>query len=111
MPLITQTVSVPANGSATPLVGNQYEFLGRPAAVAFGIVADAVGVVQTIFSGSDLLAQEGPVVIRAAGAMPVNPDDFYLSDIAAPGDRLSVLLRNTTGAAIAARVVVQINFL
>lgn len=108
MPVMVVTTSVPANGQATPLVGQQYEFLGFPAAVAFAIVADAVGIVSTVFSGSDLLQQEGPAVIRAAGALPVNPDDFYLTDVAAPGDRLSVQLRNTTGAAISARTVVQI---
>jgi len=109
MPVMVKTVAVPANGAATPLVGDQYEFLGFAAALAFAIVADAAGVVATVFSGSDLLQQEGPAVIRAAGAMPVNPDDFYLADVAAPGDRLSVQLRNTTGAPINARVVVQIN--
>lgn len=108
MPVMVITTTVPANGSATPLVGQQYEFLGFPASVAFGIVADAVGIVATVYSGSDLLQQEGPAVIRAAGALPVNPDDFYLTDVAAPGDRLSVQLRNTTGAGISTRVVVQI---
>lgn len=108
MPVMVKTVSVAANSSATPLVGDQYEFLGFHAAVSFAIVADAVGIVATVFSGSDLLQQEGPAIIRAAGALPVNPDDFYLQDVASAGDRLSVQLRNTTGAAIAARVVVQI---
>lgn len=108
MPVMVKTVSVAANSSSSPLVGDQYEFLGFPAAVSFAIVADAVGIVATVFSGSDLLQQEGPAIIRAAGALPVNPDDFYLQDVASAGDRLSVQLRNTTAGAIAARVVVQI---
>lgn len=108
MPVMVKSVTVAANSSATPLVGDQYEFLGFPAAVSFAIVADATGMVATVFSGSDLLQQEGPAIIRAAGALPVNPDDFYLQDVASAGDRLSVQLRNTTGAGIATRVVVQI---
>lgn len=108
MPVITKTVTVAANGSATPLVGDQYEFLQQPMFVQFGIVADATGIVATVFSGSDLLQQEGPTVIRAAGAFPVFPDDFYLSDTAGVSDRLQVLLRNTTGAGIAVRVIVML---
>ncbi len=108
MPVILKTVSLGANASATPLVGDQYEFLSFDALCEFGIVADAAGVVATVFSGSDLLQQEGPVVIRAAGAFPLADQDFYLADVAQAGERLSVQLRNTTAGAIASRVVVRI---
>lgn len=108
MPVITKTTTVAANSSATPLVGDQYEFLGFNALIEFGIVADATGVVATVYSGSDLLQQEGPVIIRAAGAFPINDQDFYLRDVAAAGERLSVQLRNTTGAGIAVRTVVKL---
>lgn len=108
MPVITKVTTVAANSSATPLVGDQYEFMSWPAHVEYGIVADATGVVATVYSGSDLLQQEGPVVIRAAGAFPIADQDFYLTDVANAGDRLSVQLRNTTGAGIAVRTVVRI---
>lgn len=108
MPVIVRTVSVAANGSASPLVGDQYEFLKFDAYAEFAVVADAVGIVATVYSGSDLLQQEGPAIIRAAGAFPVDDQDFYLTDVCQAGDRLSVQLRNTTGAAIATRVVVKL---
>lgn len=108
MPVISKTVAVPANGSSTPLVGDQYEFADRDYYGEFAIVSDATGNVMTVYSGSDLLAQEQPTVIRAAGAFPVVPDDFYLSDAIAAGDRLNVLIRNTTGAIINARVVIKL---
>ena len=108
MPTIAKTVTVPANGSSTPLVGDQYEFADRDYYAEFAVVADATGVVMTVYSGSDLLAQEQPVIIRAAGAFPIRPDDFYLNDATAAGDRLNVLLRNTTGAGVAARVVINL---
>lgn len=108
MPVIVKSVSVPANGAADPLTGDQYEFLGWPAYAEFAVVADAAGIVATVYSGSDLLQQEGPAIIRAAGAFPIADQDFYLTDVAAAGDRLKVSLRNTTGAAIPTRVVVRL---
>ncbi len=111
MPLIQKQTSVAANSSATPLVGDQFEFVGRPALIEFGIVAEATGVVATVFSGADLLQQEGPVNQRAAGVPPTYPDDFMLNDVAGNGDRLSVQLRNTTGAAIIVRTTVKITYL
>lgn len=108
MPVIAKTTTVAANSSATPLVGDQYEFLSFNALCEFAIVADATGIVATVYSGSDLLQQEAPVIIRAAGAFPVADQDFYLTDVAAAGERLSVQLRNTTGAPIATRTVVRL---
>lgn len=108
MPVIVKTTTVAANGSASPLVGDQYEFLGFNAYAEFAIVADATGIVATVYSGSDLLQQEGPAIIRAAGAFPVADQDFYLTDAVAAGERLSVQLRNTTGAGIAVRTVVKL---
>jgi hypothetical protein len=40
--------------------------------------------------------------------MPVIPDDFFASDIAAPGDRYVLRVRNTTGGALTCRAVLQI---
>lgn len=100
MPIIQERVTVPANGLSTPLAGKQFEFVQEASTVEFAIVAAATGVLATIFSGSDLLMQEGQVTIKAANTAPVYPDDYHLEDDAAEGDRLNVLLRNTTGAGI-----------
>lgn len=111
MPLIQKQTSLAAGASATPLVGDQFEFVGRPALIEFGIVAEGTGIVATVYSGADLLQQEGPVNIRAAGVPPTYPDDFVLQDIAGMGDRLSVQLRNTSAGTLIVRTTVRITYL
>lgn len=98
MPTIrVTTTNIPANATAFPLQGNQYEYLPFPAEVEFAVVANAVGIDVTIYSGSDLLQQGGPATVKATP--PVYPDDFLLSDVAAAGDRLNVILRETAAVA------------
>jgi hypothetical protein len=108
VPVIVKQVSIAAGASATPVQGDQFEFVGRPSLVEFGLCAEATGVVATVLSGSDLLQQEGPVNIRAAGVPPTYPDDFVLQDVAGNGDRLSVIFRNTSAGTIIARVTIRI---
>jgi hypothetical protein len=109
MPLIAERVTVPANGTAFPMAGKQYEFMHAPGMVEIAIVAAATGVLATVFSGSDLLQQEGQVTIKAANTAPVYPDDYHLRDAVLAMDRLNILLRNTTGAAIDVFTYVQID--
>ena len=99
MPLIRASVlNIPANATQFPLQGNQYEFLPFPARVEFAVVANAVTLDVTIFSGSDVLQQGGPPTLKAAVAC-VYPDDFLLDDVAAAGERLNVVIRETGGVA------------
>lgn len=99
MPLISNTVTVPANGViANVLAGSQYEYLQFNAFIEIGLLQQAVtyGDVQaTVMSGTDVLMEEGAIPQRAGA--PVYPDDFQLSDEAAAGDRLTIRLRNTQG--------------
>lgn len=98
MPTIrVSTVNLAANGQAFPLQGNQYEYLPFNALVEFAIVANAAGINATIYSGSDVLQQDGPTTVKATP--PVYPDDFMVSDVAAAGERLNVVLRETAGVA------------
>jgi len=86
-----------------PLQGNQYEYLPFNARVEFAIVGHdggTAGVVSaaraTVFSGSDILQQQGPITdksaVTAQSQDAVYPDDFLLDDVAAAGERLSVQL-------------------
>lgn len=110
MPTITQRVALGASGSnSNVLAGSQYEYLPFPALVEIGLKADATGVLATVSSGPDILQEEGPVQIGSINVFPVYPDEFYLSDEAAPGDRLKVALRDTSGAARVVMVAVRIN--
>jgi hypothetical protein len=93
-----RTTNLAALASAFPLSGNQYEYLPFNAALEFAIVSNAAGIVATVFSGSDLLQQEGPVSDKTA--ISVNyPDDFLLQDVAMAGERVNVILRETANVA------------
>jgi len=97
--------NIAAAGAITvfPLQGNQYEYLPFNARVEFAIVGHdggTAGVVSaaraTVFSGSDILQQQGPITdksaVTAQSQDAVYPDDFLLDDVAAAGERLSVQL-------------------
>lgn len=92
-----------AGATVFPLQGNQYEYLPFPARVEFAIVghdgteAGQTALVRaTVFSGSDILQQAGPITdksaVTAQSQNAVYPDDFLLDDVAAAGERLSVQL-------------------
>jgi hypothetical protein len=86
-----------ANSTATPLSGSIYEFVTEPCSIEIGVAADATGVLATINSGPDTVLEESPVSLKTINIVPVYPDDFY-GDTAMPQDRLSVKLRDTSGA-------------
>ena len=104
MPTIrVQTTAGAAPTTVFPLQGNQYEFLPFNARIEFAIVghdgatADVINAVRaTVFSGSDILQQQGPITDKSATTAQsqnaVYPDDFLLDDVAAAGERLSVQL-------------------
>jgi len=102
MPTIRVRTDVAAAGTFFPLQGNQYEYLPFNARVEFALVgqattaADIDGITATIYSGSDILQQRGPVSNKSNVTGQTNgavyPDDFLLDDVAAAGERLSVEL-------------------
>ena len=108
MPSINTRTSIATGLAATPLVGNQYEFLPFPAMVEIGIVTHVNLVLATVYSGSDLLLQEGPVQLATIDFAPKYPDDFQLTDVAEERDRLSILLRNTNAGTAVVMCTVKI---
>lgn len=96
--IINIRTALAANSTATPLAGSIYEFVQEPSLVEIGIAADANGVLATINSGPDTVCEESPVSLKTINVVPVYPDDFF-SDQALPNDRLSIKLRDTSGAA------------
>jgi hypothetical protein len=109
MPTFTRRVALGANGVVdNVLSGSQYEFMSFPARLEIGMRADATGVLTTIYSGTDVLSEEGPVPIGTINTFPVYPDDFPWKDEAAQGDRFTVKLRDTSGAARVVMVAVSI---
>jgi len=108
MPLIQVTTSIPANGRVDNVItGSQFEFLPFDAALAFGLVAAATGLLLDVYSGQDTLAEA--MAPSIANRIPVYPDDFNLTDVAAGGERIKVRAVNTTGAAIVLNTSIRID--
>ena len=108
MPNINKRIALGANGIASALTDEQFETLPFDANIEVGILADATGVLATVYSGSDLLQDEGPCPIGAINVFPKYPDDYLLEDVAAMGERLKIKLRDTSGVARVVMVGVRI---
>ena len=65
---------------------------------------NALLVIATVYSGADTLMEESAV--STANRFPIDPDDMF-KDVAAPGDRLKVAIRNPTAGALTYFVVVE----
>jgi hypothetical protein len=105
-----RAVSVPLNGTVDNLLaGSAFEFARTNSLVSVGVTQAATGCFLTFNSGADVVAEEfePPILTR----YPIIPDEMYASDVAAAGDRLVLRVRNTTGAAIIVRAVVQVTSL
>jgi hypothetical protein len=110
MPMIQKRIVLAASSSASALTDDQFEYLPYNALVEFAVLTDATGVLMTIFSGSDLLMDEGPVPIGSAiNVFPKYPDDYHLTDVAAGGERLKIRLRDTSAAQRIVMVGVRIS--
>lgn len=91
--------SVAANGvSGNVLAGSIVELINRPSQVRFYVVGAATGLKATINSGAETLMEESDV--SQANRFPIDPDDLVVRDVAMPGDRLGLNLRNTTAGAL-----------
>jgi hypothetical protein len=109
MPVMTFRTLMTANGTASPLSGSQYEFLPFDARVEIAMTSSVVSqVLATVYSGSDVLMEEGPVAFATLGQQPKYPDDFLLVDDALAGDRLKILLREFAAGTPTVMTVVRI---
>jgi len=99
MPTIQNRVSVATGVNDNVLQGSQYEFLPYDAQLEFGIVGDtnAADLRVDVYSGQDVLMENSEP--SAQNRMPVYPDDFGLTDVAAAGERIKIRVRNTNAAA------------
>lgn len=109
MPMIAKRVILAASSTASALTDDQFEYLPYNALCEFAVLTDATGVLMTIFSGSDLLMDEGPVPLGTINVFPKYPDDYHLTDVAAGGERLKIRLRDTSAAQRIVMVGVRIS--
>lgn len=100
MPTITKRVSMATLTTVdNVLSGSQYEFAPFDGTIEVGIIADKPQVSCAVFSGPDVLAEPGTVAPNAAAEQaPKYPDDFFLEDDVAQGDRLKISLVNGNAA-------------
>lgn len=97
MPLIQSSVVIAASPAVNDnvIAGSQFEFLPFNASIRFALNGSAVGLVADVYSGQDVLSEQ--MVVNSLNRVPINPDDFLLSDVAAAGERIKLRCRNTTG--------------
>lgn len=111
MATITFSRSVAAGATDTPLsaLGWAYETVAFPAAVRVLAKTTATGVVLRIAAGTEQIQDETPVqVIATAGVQPSIFNTEPIEFLAAPGDRISLAFRNTTGGALTVDGVVKV---
>jgi len=86
--------------------GSAFEYARAPSIVSLGVVGSATGIFLTIQAGPTIVLEESPAAIKTT--MPIVPDDFLYTAAMAPGDRLVVRARNSSGGALTVRLVAQI---
>lgn len=100
MPVIQGSASVALSSvNDNVLANSQFEFLPYNAMVEFGLNGDANGadLRVDVYSGQDVLMEGASMSVQ--NRIPVYPDDYQLTDVAAAGERLKVRVRNTSAAA------------
>jgi hypothetical protein len=107
--ILITTTGAAAGATVNPLIGSQYEVLSFDAFVEFAIYADTGDTwTVTVFSGTDVLMQSSTLPILATAAPIIWPDHYFLSDVAAAGERLGIQAVNGTGAVADFRTSVRI---
>ena len=108
MPVIQRTTIVPANDVVeNVLAGSAFEFARQNTFASMGVVQESAGVFVTIQSGGDVVAEEFQPEIELAD-FPARDSQFYYNDVAVNGDRLVIRARNSTGADIVLRTIVEL---
>lgn len=99
--------SVSANAStANVLDGKAEVYLTRNSALAFYIVAAAVGIFATVLVGDSVVVDDQEV--SGINRFPIRPDDLFARSGGAAGDLILVRLRNSTAGALLVNTVVDV---
>lgn len=107
MPMMSDVRSVAANSTVeNVLTGKLHEFLNAASVVRLFITGSAAGLFASLLVSGESFLQDQEV--SAANRFPLIPDDFTVDAGGFQGDRLVLSLRNSTGAAITARTLVEV---
>lgn len=107
MPSIIRNTSIAA-GASNPNVntGSVFETARARQTLSMAMVQSATGMFALVNVGADVVVEEFEPPILTT--YPVIPDMFYMQDIAEPGDRIVIAVRNPTGGALVLKSVVII---
>lgn len=98
MPQLNFSQALSANQLGfNPISGWQFEYLPWPAQIILLLRSTDVNLRATVYSGSETIQERSPV--QGGGAAGVTPSELNtpaISWIAAAGDRLKVVIDNTT---------------
>lgn len=100
MPIIQSSASVALSAvNDNVLTGSQFEFLPYDAMLEFGLNGDANGgdLRIDIYSGQDVVVEQMTPSVQ--NRVPIYPDDYVGTDVAAAGERIKIRVRNTSAAA------------
>src|SRR5713226_8576530 len=98
MPQLVFSTALTANQlGLNPLSGWQYEFLPWPAQIILLLRSTDVNLRATVYTGSETIQERAP--IQAGGTAGFTPSELNTAPItwiAAAGDRIKVVIDNTT---------------
>jgi hypothetical protein len=107
MPTIQKTTSIAANSNNANLFsGSAFEYARFRQIVNVGVCQSATGLFCTFNVGADVVVEEFEPPIQTR--YPIIPDEFYAQDVADPGDRVVMAVRNSTAGALTARAIAML---
>ena len=113
MPQMTFSTAMTANQlglNPVNALGWQYEFLPWPARVSVMVRATDVNERMTVYSGSETIQEKSPV--QGGGTAGVTPSELNTPPItwfAAAGDRIKLVIDNTTAGTPTVDGIVVVN--
>lgn len=102
MPSLKISQSIPATtNNVNVMAGTSYEFLPFPARIKLIAKTTATGVTDQVLSGTESIQDVSPVaVVATAGKTPSEFDVHPVIFDAPAGDRIKILVSNSTAGAL-----------
>jgi hypothetical protein len=83
------------------IAGSKFEFAGMDQILNLGFAAEGTGLLISVALNDQVICEDVWPSIKAANLPPIMPDDYPVTgEGMVHGDRLTIKVQNTTGAAI-----------
>lgn len=106
--VINRKATIATTATNDMFADSAFLYSARNAVVSLAVTADLTGGLLTVYSGGRLIAEEGPVKIRATSDTNNTDEDFMFNFVQAAGERLTVSVRNTNAGNIVVNAIAQI---